>query len=109
MDGVDVTYSVAGQMTRFSSGAITSPVSGSKCVIDSTSSPKNEMRYAVSEFAGCTSITSPFTRNRPRPSTESFRTYWLSMSLRSAASRSCVSPTSRISTRSFHSSGDPMP
>ena len=40
-----------------------------------TSSPKKEIRYAVSEFAGCTSTTSPLTRKRPRPSTESLRTY----------------------------------
>ena len=52
-----------------SSLANTSPVSGSKCVICSTRSPKNETRYAVSEFAGCTSRMSPFTRKRPRPST----------------------------------------
>ncbi len=44
MLGFDVTYSVAGQMTRLSSFAKISPVSGSKCVIASTSSPKNEMR-----------------------------------------------------------------
>ena len=65
-------------------------------MICSTSSPKNETRYAVSEFAGCTSTTSPLTRKRPRPSTVSLRTYWLSISLRSTRSRSCSSPTSRI-------------
>ena len=32
------------------------PVSGSKCEICSTSSPNSETRYAVSLFAGCTSI-----------------------------------------------------
>ena len=42
--GFDVTYSVAGQIATLSSFAKISPVSGSKCVICSTSSPKNEMR-----------------------------------------------------------------
>ena len=42
--GCDVTYSVAGQIARLSSLAYTSPVSGSKCVICSTRSPKNETR-----------------------------------------------------------------
>ena len=107
--GFEVTYSVAGQMTRLSSFAYTSPVSGSKWVICSTSSPKNETRYAVSMFAGCTSTTSPFTRKRPRPSTVSLRTYWLSTSFCRTASRSCSSPTSMISTRSRHSSGEPRP
>ena len=51
----------------------TSPVSGSKCVICSTSSPKNEMRYAVSECDGWISTMSPFTRKRPRPSSVSLR------------------------------------
>ena len=92
--GCDVTYSVAGQIERLSSFASTSPVSGSKCVIPSTSSPKKEMRYAVSWFAGCTSTTSPFTRKRPRPRTVSLRTYCESMSFRSSRSRSCSAPTS---------------
>ena len=93
--GCDVTYSVAGQMARLSSFANTSPVSGSKCVICSTRSPKNDTRYAVSTFAGCTSRMSPFTRKRPRPSTTSFRTYCESISFRSTASRSCSCPVSR--------------
>ena len=42
--GREVTYSVAGQIATLSSFASTSPVSGSKCVICSTSSPKNETR-----------------------------------------------------------------
>ena len=42
--GREVTYSVAGQIARLSSRAKTSPESGSKCVICSTSSPKNETR-----------------------------------------------------------------
>ena len=42
--GFDVTYSVAGQIAMLSSFASTSPVSGSKCVMPSTSSPKNETR-----------------------------------------------------------------
>ncbi len=83
--GREVTYSVAGQMATLSSFERTSPVSGSKCVIASTSSPKNEMRYAVSWFAGWISTTSPFTRKRPRERIESLRTYWLSISLRSAS------------------------
>ena len=89
--------------------ASTSPVSGSKCVICSTSSPKNEMRCAVSEYAGCTSTTSPLTRNRPRPSSVSLRTYWMSISLRSIRSRSCSSPTLTKTTRSLYSSGEPSP
>ena len=71
----------------------TSPVSGSKCVIASTSSPKNETRYAVSECAGWISSTSPLTRKRPRPSSVSLRAYWMSISLRSTRSRSGSSPT----------------
>ncbi len=90
--GCDVTYCVAGKIVMWSYFESTSPVSGSKCVIASTSSPKNEMRYAVSEYAGCTSTTSPLTRNRPRPSSVSLRTYWMSISLRSIRSRSCSSP-----------------
>src|SRR5437870_2403475 len=43
--GRDVTYSVAGQMAMLSSFVKISPVSGSKWLICSTSSPKNEMRY----------------------------------------------------------------
>ena len=93
--GCDVTYSVAGQIAMLSSRAKISPLSGSKWLICSTSSPKNEIRYAVSWFAGCTSTTSPLTRKRPRPSTVSLRTYWLSISFRSIRSRSCSSPTSR--------------
>ena len=50
-----------------------------------------------------------FHAEAARPSTVSLRTYWLSMSLRSTSSRSCFSPTSSISTRSRHSSGEPRP
>ena len=107
--GRDVTYSVAGQIAMLSSLASTSPVSGSKCVTASTSSPKKEMRYAVSWFAGWISSTSPFTLNFPRPSTASFRAYIESISFRRTRSRSCCSPTSRINTRSRHSSGEPSP
>ena len=85
-----VTYCVAGKTVIVSSRESTSPVSGSKCVIASTSSPKNEMRYAVSEYAGWISSTSPFTRKRPRPSSVSLRTYWMSISLRSTRSRSVL-------------------
>ena len=46
--GFEVTYCVAGKTVIVSSRDSTSPVSGSKCVIASTSSPKNETRYAVS-------------------------------------------------------------
>ena len=42
--GLEVTYSVAGQIATLSSFARISPLTGSKCVICSTSSPKNEMR-----------------------------------------------------------------
>ena len=77
----------------WSSFESTSPVSGSKCVICSTSSPKNETRYAVSECDGWISTTSPLTRKRPRPSSVSLRAYWMSISLRSTRSRSVSSPT----------------
>ena len=87
--GFEVTYSVAGQIARLSSCESTSPVSGSKCEICSTSSPNSEIRYAVSAFAGCTSTTSPRTRKRPRASTVSLRTYCESISVRSISSRSC--------------------
>ena len=107
--GFEVMYSVAGQIARLSSFESTSPVSGSKCEICSTSSPNIEIRYAVSTFAGCTSITSPRTRKRPRASTVSLRTYCESISVRSISSRSCSEPTSRISTFSRHSSGEPRP
>ena len=46
--GFEVTYCVAGKIVIVSSRDSTSPVSGSKCVIDSISSPKKETRYAVS-------------------------------------------------------------
>ena len=42
--GFEVTYCVAGKTVIVSRRESTSPVSGSKCVIVSTSSPKNEMR-----------------------------------------------------------------
>ena len=41
--GFEVTYCVAGKTVIVSSRESTSPVSGSKCVIASTSSPKNEI------------------------------------------------------------------
>ena len=109
MVGFDVTYCVAGKTVIWSYFESTSPVSGSKCVIASTSSPKNVMRYAVSEYAGCTSTTSPLTRNRPRPSNVSLRTYWMSISLRSIRSRSMDSPTATATTFSLYSSGEPRP
>jgi hypothetical protein len=67
------------------------------------------MRYAVSEYAGWISTTSPFTRKRPRPSSVSLRTYWMSISLRSITSRSVSSPTVRKTTRFSYSSGEPRP
>ncbi len=42
--GFDVTYCVAGKIVIVSYFDSTSPVSGSKCVIASTTSPKNEIR-----------------------------------------------------------------
>ena len=42
--GFEVTYCVAGKTVIVSSFANTSPVSGSKCVICSTSSPNIEIR-----------------------------------------------------------------
>ena len=107
--GFEVTYCVAGKIVIESWRERISPVSGSKCEICSTSSPKNEMRNAVSEYAGCTSTTSPLTRKRPRPSSVSLRTYWMSISLRSIRSRSCSSPTLTKTTRSLYSSGEPRP
>ena len=107
--GFDVTYCVAGKTVMCSSFDSTSPVSGSKCVICSTSSPKNETRYAVSECAGWISITSPLTRKRPRPSSVSLRAYWMSISLRSTRSRSVSSPTVRKTMRFSYSSGEPRP
>ncbi len=74
-------------------------------MICSTSSPNSEIRYAVSAEAGCTSTTSPLTRKRPRPSSVSLRTYWVSTSLRSSSSRSCSSPTARFTRRFSYSSG----
>ena len=94
---------------RLSSFAKTSPVSGSKCVIVSTSSPKNETRYAVSEYAGWISTTSPLTRKRPRPSSVSLRMYWMSISLRSIRSRSVSSPTVSCTIFFSYSSGEPRP
>ena len=46
--GFEVTYCVAGNAVRSSSRPSTSPVSGSKWEICSISSPKKEIRYAVS-------------------------------------------------------------
>ena len=104
-----VTYCVAGKTVIESSRDRISPVSGSKCVIASTSSPKNETRCAVSEYAGWISSTSPLTRKRPRPSTVSLRTYWMSISFRSTSSRSFSSPTFRKTTFFWYSSGEPRP
>jgi hypothetical protein len=42
--GLEVTYCVAGKSVSVSSLAYTSPVSGSKCEICSTSSPNSEIR-----------------------------------------------------------------
>ena len=57
---------VVGRRTEtWSISSSTSPVSGSKCWIDSISSPNSDTRYAVSAYAGKISSSSPLTRNFP--------------------------------------------
>ena len=55
-------------MPMCSSWSYTSPVRGSKCWIDSISSPKNSAANALSAYEGKISRRSPRTRKLPRPS-----------------------------------------
>ena len=59
-----------------------SPVIGSMIVSRSTVSPNISMRSTDSSYVGCTSMVSPRTRKRPRPSTASLRSNCRSTSRR---------------------------
>ncbi len=76
------TYWVAGKICVRGSSRRFSPVIGSITVSRSTVSPNISMRSTVSSYDGCTSIVSPRTRKRPRPSTASLRSNCRSTSRR---------------------------